>query len=416
MHPSRLAVAALILAATGVVQAQSPYRTSVIETGLENPRGIALAANGDLYFTEVPTPGMNGMAGGRNRVNVRSGGSIQVIETGMPEPLHIAMSGSRVFWTCRTAGVIFERGVGPIQTMLDRPTGLAADDNGTLWFTELPTPGMPGSMGGRNTVNRLDASGISMLSGAEPQPNDIVVAPSGDLYWTCTTAGVIVRQSASGQRSVVARGLDYPMGLAVDAQGVLYFTEVPTPGVNGPNGGSNEVWRFDPRADTYTLVSRGEPEPYDIAVNDAGTVLYWTCSSAGVIVRADLVQDAPDISSPSVVAPGATVRFFLDAPNSAGQGYVLGNSLGLGSIDTGSGRIGLADDDLLATSIIFANTPGFVNYRGLLDLNGMGTAQLVVPNDPSLSGLRFFTAFITLDGTSQGGVGEISRTLALVVN
>ncbi len=39
---------------------------------------------------------------------------------------------------------------------LDRPTGIAIQGSDELYFTELPTPGVPGPAGGRNRVSRLD--------------------------------------------------------------------------------------------------------------------------------------------------------------------------------------------------------------------------------------------------------------------
>ena len=45
---------------------------------------------------------------------------------------------------------------------LDRPTGIEAKGSGTLFFTQLPTPGISGMQGGRNTVNEVNlASGKS---------------------------------------------------------------------------------------------------------------------------------------------------------------------------------------------------------------------------------------------------------------
>ena len=76
------------------------------------------------------------------------------------------------------------------------------------------------------------------------------------------------------------------MGIAIDREDRnLYFTEVPTPGVGGMNGGQNKVWRYDLKTGVKTLVNSGDPEPTDVAVSRNGTI-YWTCTSAGVIVEA----------------------------------------------------------------------------------------------------------------------------------
>ena len=151
----------------------------------------------------------------------------------------------------------------------------------------MPTPGVNAANGGSNTVNVSDGVTTAVLHMGEPEPTDIVVAGNGDLYWTCKSAGVILEQSAAdGVTRMLARNLDKPVGIAIDHQARhLYFTEVPTPGVSGRNGGSNKVWELDLATGQRTLVHAGDPEPTDITVAKNGN-LYWTCTSAGVIVEA----------------------------------------------------------------------------------------------------------------------------------
>ena len=124
-----------------------------------------------------------------------------------------------------------------------------------------------------------------MLSGGEPEPVDVVVSRDGTLYWTCRTAGVIL-QRRGGKTSVLLDGLQSPTGIALDRKGgELYFTEVPTPGVAGKDGGRNRVSVLDLRRGRVRVINAGDPEPTDIAVAPNGRV-YWTCTSAGVIVEA----------------------------------------------------------------------------------------------------------------------------------
>lgn len=396
------------------------YTKQPILMGLDQPRGIAVASNGDLYFTEVPTPGVAGPMGGMNRVSKVDAqtGTISVIETGMPEPLNLAIHGTDVFWTCRTAGVIFQRTATSNQIYmqgLNRPTGIYATSD-AVYVTQVPTPGVPGSQGGTNTVDRIASGNMMNLSMGEPEPADVVVAPNGDAYWTCRTAGVILkRDGATGMKSMVARGLEFPTGLAMDNAGVLYFTDVPTPGVFGTNGGRNKVWRLDPATKVFTLISIGEPEPTDVTVSADGSSVYWTCTTAGVIFRADLVGDAPMVSSPTGATTGATTRFFLDAPGNGGKLYIAGSSFGLGPVPVGGDYVALADDALLRASVGSLGNPFFVGYMGMLDANGMATVHLAIPNDPSLVDTDFYTAFVVMDGAMPQGVGGISGSLRMTV-
>jgi sugar lactone lactonase YvrE len=280
--------------ATTATAAAPRYRTSVIASGLHRPTGIAIRGSDDLYFTELPTPGVPGSAGGTNRVSrldVETG-EIEVIATGEPEPTNLAVaSDGDVYWTCKSAGVILRLmdhgGVSLFASGLNKPSGITVWRRNAVVYTEVPTPGVPGSQGGLNNVSVIHGLGKFVISAGEPEPVDVVVSRAGDLYWTCKSAGVILRRSiATGQVTPLLTGLASPTGIALDHKGeTLYFTEVPTPGVPGSAGGRNRVRALTLRTGGLRTIDEGDPEPTDIAVARNGN-LYWTCTSAGVIVEA----------------------------------------------------------------------------------------------------------------------------------
>jgi hypothetical protein len=416
--PASAAVLLCSLTTLTSLSAQT-FTNQVLVQGLDSPTGITLAPNGDLYFTEVPTPGVGG-ALSQNTVRVRNAqtGVLSTIATGEPEPVNLAFSGADLYWTCKSAGVILRRqnGMNAVWRMgLQSPSGIAAAPNGDILITQVPTPGVPGTMGGTNTVARIVGSGAPVpITTGEPEPVDIAVDNAGNAYWTCRSAGVILRNDATtGMTSLVLNRLDRPTGIDIDDDGNLYFTEVPTPGVPGPMGGRNKVWKYAPSSKQFTLISVGEPEPKDITVAPDGSVVYWTCTTAGVIVRAVRTGGQPEISTPSVTARGQTVRFFLDAPGAGGNFYALGNSLGRGPTPVGTGFLALEQDFLLAATFSAPSTPLLVGYFGLLDLNGMGTAQLVIPSIPELQGLVFYTGYGVLGQTSVLGLSKTLRTVIL---
>ena len=387
------------------------FTKQVLEQGLASPTGIALGPNGDLYFTEVPTPGVGG-AMSQNTVRVRNAqtGVISMIAMGEPEPVNLAFAGADLYWTCKSVGVIIRRqnGMNAVWKMgLQSPSGIASAPNGDIFITQVPTPGVPA---GSNTVDRIVGAGAPIAIGSgEPEPVDIAVDTAGNAYWTCRTAGVILRYDAvTGMKSRVLDGLNQPTGIDVDDNGNIYFTEVPTPGVPGTMGGTNKVWQYEPDSQQFTLISVGEPEPTDVTVTPDGSTVYWTCTSAGVIVQAMRTGSQPDITTPDVTAIGGTVRFFLDAPGLGGQHYMLGNSLGRGPIAVGMDYLALEQDFLLATTFASPNLPFMVGYFGLLDANGMGTAHLVIPPITALQGLVFYTAYGVVD---MSGVLGLSKTL-----
>jgi streptogramin lyase len=282
---ARVAFALLLVLGSASAVLAEDYEFSVVASGLSQPTGIAVEGSEIVYFTFVPTPGVPG-ANGVARLDLETG-EISTLHMGEPEPRNIVVDreGS-LYWTCTTAGVILKQlEDGTTFTFLsglERPVGIAVDRRGTVFFTEVPTPGVAG---GENRVVAFDGSTKTVLHMGEPEPVDVVVARNGDLYWTCRTAGVILEQS-QGQTRVLLGGLDHPVGLALDHKGErLYFTEVPTPGLAGSEGGRNRISQLDLRSGEVKLVHAGDPEPTDVAVARNGNV-YWTCTSAGVIVEA----------------------------------------------------------------------------------------------------------------------------------
>ena len=290
----RTAVAALAATvALGVsalsVQADGGYKFRVVASGLSRPTGIAVGGWKTVYFTEIPTPGTGGGQNGVSALDLDSG-QVEVLHRGEPEPTNIAVSrDEEIYWTCKSAGVILKMdddGVTtPVLTGLDKPSGISIGRRGTVYFTEIPTPGTPGSAGGQNSVSSFNGTTKTIVSSGEPEPTDVVVSRDGSLYWTCKTAGVILERH-NGQTSVLLGGLYSPTGIALDRRGEnLYFTEVPTPGVAGKDGGANRVSVLNLGSQRVRVIHSGDPEPTDVAVAPNGNV-YWTCSSAGVIVEA----------------------------------------------------------------------------------------------------------------------------------
>ncbi len=169
---------------------------------------------------------------------------------------------------------------------LDRPTGIAVKGSSTLFITQVPTPGVSGANGGQNTVDMIrlnkSCSEVINLTTGEPEPTNLTLDKSGNLYWTCKSAGVILERSLEGNVSLFLGGLTRPSGISADRRGNIFFTQLPTPGVSGANGGFNTVNVSD--GEDIEVLTIGEPEPTDIVVSKNGDA-YWTCKSAGVILE-----------------------------------------------------------------------------------------------------------------------------------
>ncbi len=279
----RTLIISVIAVTTYSIAHADDYRIRVIASGLARPTGITVEGSEVLYFTLVPTPGVPG-SNSVVRLDLETG-AMETLHQGEPEPRNIVEDREgNLFWTCTSAGVILRRtesdGVTmPILTGLQRPIGIAVDRRGNIFYTEVPNPGVAGA---GNKVSVFDGMTQTVLHMGEPEPTDIVVAKDGRLYWTCKSAGVILTQ-AGGETRVLLGGLNKPTGIALDHKDrLLYFTEVPQPGVGG---GANRIIELDLATGAQRTVHQGDPEPTDVAVARNGTV-YWTCTSAGVIVEA----------------------------------------------------------------------------------------------------------------------------------
>jgi len=178
--------------------------TSQFLGGLKQPSGISVGKGGNVYFTEIPNPGVPNAG---NRVSVTNGNTKVILHQGDPEPTDIVVSrNGSLYWTCKSAGVLLRRVNGETSVLLDglnNPVGIALDHKAdTLYFTEVPTPGVPGNAGGQNRVNALDlrTKTVRVIHEGDPEPTDVAVARNGNVYWTCTSAGVIVEAKRIGQR------------------------------------------------------------------------------------------------------------------------------------------------------------------------------------------------------------------------
>jgi DNA-binding beta-propeller fold protein YncE len=298
---SKLLLTPIALLGSALLVSAANYHISVVASGLHWPRGIVALDDDIVFFSQVPTPGVPGSRGGSNTVDALDipSGERLTIATGEPEPTFLALNKQhQLFWTCKSAGVIattdFEHGITVLLSGLNHPSGIAVDRWNNIYFTTLPTPGLPASMGGSNTVEVFDGTSSTVLEFGNPEPTAVTVDRLGNAYWTCKSAGVILKRDATGTITHLLTGLHKPTGIALDhlAQN-LFFTEVPTPGIPGSSGGQNKVWRLNLVSMDLTLVHGGDPEPFSVTVAPGGAV-FWTCSSAGVIVEAQPVDEGED--------------------------------------------------------------------------------------------------------------------------
>lgn len=117
--------------------------------------------------------------------------------------------------------------------------------------------------------------------------------------------------------------------------------------------------------------------------------------------------------SPSI---GGTVNLNLLAPLDAGLPYQVGTSLGLGPIPIGARKLGLSLDSLLEISIRGLLPAIFKNYTGnLASPAGTAVADIVIPKNAGLIGVRLHSAFVTIKSGAPHNLQSISNTYSFTV-
>src|SRR6185295_13081174 len=106
-----------------------------------------------------------------------------------------------------------------------------------------------------------------ILAANLPAEEGIRVLPAGDVVLADRQNGSVWRVEPDGTRHVVHAGYDFPDGIEVDRNGIVYMTEL----------GTGKVHRLDPlTGDDFILLDGEIPAPDGISFNVDYTALYIT--------------------------------------------------------------------------------------------------------------------------------------------
>ena len=136
-------------------------------------------------------------------------------------------------------------------------------------------------------------------------------------------------------------------------------------------------------------------------------------SLAGLKTR--FTVDFITISASGKPNPGGTVTLDLSAPADGGLPYQIGSSLGTGPIPIDTRQLGLSLDALLDVTVNGYLPMIFKNYAGILDAAGKGKGTIDIPNLPALVGVKFHSAFVTIDTTAPSNIKSISPTETIAI-
>ena len=246
------------------------------------PKILVVAANRPMMYW-IDNGMLYGLAGAKAAKIAESANSV-------------AIGGGKIYWTEQTgasSGTINSANldgtdVGELVSIRSVPMGIAVDTAGSkLYWT---------ASSGKVKRANLNGSGSENVLQNLSDPTDIVVS-NGFIYWT-EGGNSIRRVNGSGQKIVrdVAVNLDTVGGLAVGG-GKVYWTEQTSASTGTVNGANLTGTNFETLASTLSA-------PMGIAVDTAGSKLYWT-SSSGKVKRANLDGSRGEKVVEGLISPSA---------------------------------------------------------------------------------------------------------------
>ena len=201
---------------------------TIFATGLQRPRGIAVAADGRVYVAE----------GNGNKVTIYSPegeiiGRIPQDSDVFAEPADVVVDADHLYVLDAGAGKLWRFGldgsggeeIPADRAVLDRARGLGLGPDGRVWTAATPA----NVVAGINPDDGKDERLPIVVDGQAGQPVDVAVAADGVVYATDASLNKLVRLAPNGRQErawalPTANSLDGPH-LAFDALGNLYVTD-----------------------------------------------------------------------------------------------------------------------------------------------------------------------------------------------
>ena len=321
MRPLRFALAAAFLAASA---AQAAPQVDVIAGGLNNPRGIAFAPNGQLFVTEAGSGGdgkcITGGDGGTNCYG-ETGALTRVDPTGASAPVRVisglpSLAAAGGFGGIGPHAISF-LGTGNGQLVLglgaDAITRVGLGARSALLGSVIQF-NVNGAWKAGADIAAFEAEHNPVAGGADSDPYGVVALPSRKVV-ADAGANALFEVAANGQIRTLAvfpaRMVDAPPFLGLPAGTQIPMQSVPTSVTVGPDGwlyvgqltgfpfpvGAANVYRVPPQGGTPEVFASGFTNIASLAFDTRGT-LYVLQIGNGL--------GAP--GGPPLKAPGKLIR------------------------------------------------------------------------------------------------------------
>jgi virginiamycin B lyase len=243
-----------VIPATGAVTEFATPTAGATPGGIGTgfPIGLAAGSDGNLWFTEINLPGI-----------ARVTPSGQITEFKTPEAVGagpvLGSDGDLYFATFTASGTGAIGRITPSGQITQFADPNTAEDNislitlgpdGNIWFTDNGTASQGGELGRLTPAGQITMFTIPRFDGDRVLPQALAAGPDGNLWFTAFTAvttrtlgpslvGQVI--PATGAVTEFATptagatpggiGTGFPIGLAADSDGNLWFTEINLPGI-----------------------------------------------------------------------------------------------------------------------------------------------------------------------------------------
>ena len=174
----RISLAALSLALTLDASAAPPARqftTTLVARGLHRPTGLVAGADEEIYFSEIPSPGVPNAGNAVKRSNSKTALSPRCTKASRSRRILRSIT-ALTFTDVKSAGVILERDGKGVTTPLLKTCSSPAVSRwiarGCL-FHPTPTPGVGGAAGGKKRCPLSTEKTRKCSHAGDPEPTDI---------------------------------------------------------------------------------------------------------------------------------------------------------------------------------------------------------------------------------------------------
>jgi len=350
-----------------------------------------------------------------------------------------------------TGGAVSAIGFGAATALtgatLNNPRGVAIDASGNIYVTNS----------GNNTISKYNASGTylgTFGSGATLSfPKDLVFDSSGNAYvlnlGASAGTGSVYKYNSSGvYQSTILSGLNYALGITIDASDNIYIADqgattvkkystsgalllsLPTTNLSTPlgvatdgsgniyvlNNGTGNVTKYNSAGTYLSTILSGYTSGQAIAIDGAGNIYVGDNSATNTVYiynQSGTLLTSKAITDPEGIAVDSKGDIFASAyfANQMNQykptgGYFLSGALPAGlSFDSTTGQISGTPTATMAATVY---TVTAYNSAG----SGSTTVSITV-NNPTY-GNYAFQDLITLNTTSLGITSNLTNFPALL--